>query len=241
MNIDKNFFPGWVRKSVTFSIDDGNIPLDKKFMDVVKPYGICGTFNLSTLKLDKYTPEFYREFYRGYGISNHCRLHPFPMTEERRKPISNDKFNNETSDKEKLYETGTDGIYKIFNRAYWAYVAEPDAYMQLVDEGKVAIEEVFGKGSITTFVWPYSESANTEVLDRMINHPDYIAIRKTGATKDSDGFSFPKNRKRWSYNTGHTDLKEVSKLYDEYPDDGNLKFFCFGVHSHDYENNNCCR
>ena len=94
--IDLNFFPGWVRKSITFTIDDGNIPLDKKFMDIVKPYGICGTFNLSTLKFDKYTPEFYREFYRGYGISNHCKLHPFPMTEERRKPVSNEKFNPET-------------------------------------------------------------------------------------------------------------------------------------------------
>ena len=43
--IDKNYFPGWVRKSVSFTIDDGNIEMDKKFIDIVRPAGVLGTFN----------------------------------------------------------------------------------------------------------------------------------------------------------------------------------------------------
>ena len=46
-NIDKNYFPGWVRKSVSFTIDDGNLEMDKRFIDTVSPYGIKGTFNIS--------------------------------------------------------------------------------------------------------------------------------------------------------------------------------------------------
>ena len=54
--IDKNFFPGWVRKSITFTIDDGNIEMDKKFIDITVPAGIKGTFNLNT-PLKKLTPD----------------------------------------------------------------------------------------------------------------------------------------------------------------------------------------
>ena len=43
--IDKNYFPGWVRKQVSFTIDDGNIEMDKKFIDIVRPAGVLGTFN----------------------------------------------------------------------------------------------------------------------------------------------------------------------------------------------------
>jgi len=40
----------------------------------------------------------------------------------------------------------------------------------------------------------------------------------------------------WSYNANNNNMREFSKLFAEYPDDGELKFFCFGVHSHDFEN-----
>ena len=83
MVIDQNYFPGWVRKSFTFTIDDGNIQLDTKFINIVKPYGIIGTFNLSSPRLESYTPEFYRDLYRGYGISNHCKYHPYVLSEDK--------------------------------------------------------------------------------------------------------------------------------------------------------------
>ena len=62
--IDVNFYPGWTRKSVTFTIDDGNIPMDRKFISIVSPGGIKGTFNLNSNKMNDMTPEEYREFYK---------------------------------------------------------------------------------------------------------------------------------------------------------------------------------
>ena len=29
-------------------MDDGNVRLDKKFIDIIKPYGFFGTFNLTS-------------------------------------------------------------------------------------------------------------------------------------------------------------------------------------------------
>ena len=56
MKLDLNYYPGWTRKSITFTIDDGNLKLDRKFLDVVKPAGLKGTFNLCT-PLDRGAPE----------------------------------------------------------------------------------------------------------------------------------------------------------------------------------------
>ena len=33
-NIDINFYPAWTRKAITFTIDDGNLVLDRKFLDI---------------------------------------------------------------------------------------------------------------------------------------------------------------------------------------------------------------
>ena len=36
--IDFQFFPGWTRKAITFTIDDGNVFMDRKFLEIVKPF-----------------------------------------------------------------------------------------------------------------------------------------------------------------------------------------------------------
>ena len=66
--IDLNFFPGYTRKAISYTIDDGNVPLDIKFLNVVKPHGFKGTFNLSNASRPGYTPEDYRRIYDGCGI-----------------------------------------------------------------------------------------------------------------------------------------------------------------------------
>ena len=75
-NVDVKFYPGWTRKAITFSIDDGILDMDRKFMDIIEPYGIKGAFNLCSERLNKMSPEEYREFYRGHEIANHCKHHP---------------------------------------------------------------------------------------------------------------------------------------------------------------------
>ena len=113
MIIEKNYYPGWVRKAITFTIDDGNLKLDKKFIDKVRPYGIKGTFNLCLPDLKNYTADYYRELYRGFGISNHCKLHPFAMADGKKYDISADPFDEEKADPNKIY-TISDGLYYCF-------------------------------------------------------------------------------------------------------------------------------
>lgn len=240
MVIDKNYFPGWVRKSFTFTIDDGNIDLDRKFINIVKPYGILGTFNIGMPNLKKYSEEFYREFYKGYGISNHCKYHPQALTEDKRLPISDETFDPKTADKKMLYKTELDGVYHYCIRGeYWGYVAEPEAYCALADSCLVELNRVFGDKSVNTFVWPYCEQNEEYILDYITGKAGYYAVRKTGSVKDTTGFAMPSDRAHWSYNINHVGLLEVAKLYDEKEDDGELKFFCFGLHSHDYERGDC--
>ena len=40
----------------------------------------------------------------------------------------------------------------------------------------------------------------------------------------------------WHYTANHTNLLKMAELYEQQEDDGNLKIFCFGLHSNDYEN-----
>ncbi len=72
-------FSGWTKKSVTFTIDDGNIAYDTKFLGIIKPCGIHGTFNLC--EPNRVTPDEYRALYRGYEIANHCKHHPLSFDE----------------------------------------------------------------------------------------------------------------------------------------------------------------
>lgn len=240
MKIDKNYYPGWVRRSICFTIDDGNLTLDKKFIDIVAPYGIRGTFNLSSPDLKNHTADFYRELYRGYGISNHCKLHPYAMMPGKEYKISEEAFSQQTADKSKLYRVpGQENVYFYYAPAGWRKIAEDKAYARLVTECHKELEAVFGKGSITTFVWPYGEQENLTVQDYVMNRCGYKAVRKTGATEDKTGFAVPADRMRWSYNANHKNLLSVAEKYEAYIDDGELKFLSFGVHSHDFERDNC--
>jgi len=233
-NIDLNFFPGWTRKSISFTIDDGNVRLDRKFMDIVKPAGIKGTFNLKTplTRLEK--PEDYVDFYRGYEIANHCRYHAYPFADGKEYAIKDEPFDPETADPAFLYKTNEEGIYRIRTYA-WCYIADDERFMQLVDSCQKELEGLFGKGKIKGFIWPCGQQPNAAVFDALKKY-GFQNIRKTGNLKDSTGFALPADRTVWSYNANNTCLCEVAEMFEAYPDDGNLKWFCFGVHSHDFEN-----
>lgn len=237
MTVDKNYFPGWVRKSITFTIDDGNIRLDKRFIDTVKPYGIKGTFNLPSANTDSYTPEFYREFYRGYGIANHCLNHPFVMSDADYASVTDEPFDSSTADPERVYKTEREGMYlKRTRSGWWSKSATDKVYCELASEAQERLTEVFER-RIAGFVWPYGEQNSDYVKEYL--KKNFSSVRKTGVVADKTGFAMPADRYAWSYNAAHTCLNEVAKLYDDYEDDGELKFFSFGVHSHDFENGKC--
>lgn len=226
------FYPGWVRKAITFSIDDGNIPMDTKFLSIVQPAGLRGTFNLCTPLTRLPSAEAYRSFYRGYEIANHCHFHPhalspqYPML-----PVSDDPFDPQNADPAFFYRTAEPGVYRHWTRVGWRYIADNENYLRCVEKCQELLEEVFGKGAIRGFVWPFGEQNNPEVFSRL-KALGFASIRKTG----DGGFDLPADRNAWSYNATHEDLEEKSASYEALPEDGKLKWLCIGVHSIDYEN-----
>jgi len=232
--IDANFFPGWVRKSITFTIDDGNVRLDRKFLDITEPAGLKGTFNLNT-PLKRLDAQGYRDFYRGYEIANHCKYHAYGFTDHTSRELKNEPFDRETADKAYIYPTEEEGIYRVYTYN-WCYLATNEAYLDCTKKATEELEAVFGKGTIRDYVWPCGEQKNDALIEKLKAEGGFRSLRKTGCVGDSTRFALPADRMAWSYNANNNNMREFSKLFAEYPDDGELKFFCFGVHSHDFEN-----
>lgn len=241
--VDKNYFPGFTRKSITFTIDDGNFEMDKKFLDIVRPAGIFGTFNLH--HWSEVSAEFYRELYDGYEIANHCMHHAIAIDGEVDGEVSSEPFDSKTSDMD-YYHKIDEGVYLVhiyklwgkntgtYDRPRgWHAVSPAKYYNTFADKTREGLEEVFGKGSVRGFAWPHGrgcEGAKAHLIAE-----GYQNIRKTGDIRDTTNFDMPADRFNWTYNAHHQNLLDVAEMYEKYPDDGNLKFFSFGVHAVDFE------
>ena len=243
--VDKNYFPGWVRKSVTFTIDDGNIPMDRKFLDIVRPAGIKGTFNLCSHNLGYMDADGYREFYEGYEISNHMKYHMCAMRDSWHFPVSDEPFDKLTSDENYRYPHESGAWWIHCNARYpanppkqkpqgWSLCADNDVYRRYAEIGLSELEEIFGEGNVRGFVYPGGKGSALGAVET-VAALNYFYVRKTGSLKDTTGFAMPSDRGEWTYNAEHRCLLEVMESYESYPDDGELKFFSFGVHSVDFE------
>ena len=238
--IDVKFYPGWTRKAITFSIDDGNLPMDKKFIDIVEPYGIKGTFNLCSERLSKMSPEEYRDFYRGFEIANHCKYHPIAFVDGEEYEISSEPYDPETSDRTKIYPVG--GVEGLYYSARplggWYRRAPAETYIRLIEEGHRELEEVFGEGSIRCFIWPYKRQEDNKKLCEYVDAiPYYYSDRINSCVGvDPKVYFAPPNSKFFYLCARQKNLLDMAASFEALPDDGELKFFCFGIHSIDYEN-----
>ena len=240
--IDLNYYPGFVRKAVTFTIDDGNIAMDTAFLNIVRPAGIKGTFNLCSTNAQ--TASEYLLLYKGYEVANHHELHCLPWRTDfdySKIEIKDEIFNSSTADGAYMYKSSIDGLYYIdyrqydssYQSAYWHPIAINDTYVQYIDSTKGNIEKIFGKGSVVGFAYPHGKL--TEYIKQYLVDAGYLYARKTGLLLDKTGFALPEDRFEWTYNANHTNLLEMMAKYAAYPDNGELKFFSFGVHSIDYK------
>ncbi|MBQ8720251.1 MAG: polysaccharide deacetylase family protein [Clostridia bacterium] len=230
------YYPGWTKKSITFTIDDANTTLDRKFIDIVRPAGFLGTFNITSKNLKKITPEEFRELYLGFEVSNHTATHPFLLKDDAYAKITDEPFVEAVADGGKIYKTDREGYYYFKAPNGWRVAASLDYYKSDVLAGHEQIEAVFGKGSVRSFVWPYTVQVSDE-LDAYIKSFGYYGIRASGAVRDREEFNLPTSRFPWNCTSPHNEILELGEKYDSLEDDGKLKFFCFGVHSHDFENN----
>ena len=232
----KKLFPGFTGKSITFTIDDGNTVYDKKFIDIVKPCGLKGTFNLCSHNISAMKPEEYRTFYQGFEISNHCKYHPFAFDDNKTYETSPEKFSPETSDVKYIYESDIRGLYHFRAPQGWRLVADNHSYVNFARESRRELEEIFGKGSVTGFVWPFCRQNNREVFEALKND-GYYGLRTTGDRADLNNFAVPKDRMNWSYNASDRSLLRIAEVYEKAENTGELQMFCFGVHSIDFERN----
>lgn len=254
--IDTNYFPGFVRKAVTFSMDDGIVTNDSPFINIVKRGGILGTFNLINTD-SKYglTDEQYKALYEGYEVANHHLFHPLPWfgfdgfdAEDfadvpiHETVLYSDSIKN-TLDSQYIYKTETEGLYYIdynyhfaknYNTKYWHPIMTDEAYAKYAEETKKDIENLFGEGSVVGFAYPHGKT--NDAVKAYFENAGYLYARRTLGKADNVNFSMPADRYDWSYNANHTTLNSVMSDFAACEDNGNLKFFCFGVHAVDYKN-----
>lgn len=238
--IDLNYYPGWTRKAISFTIDDGWLDMDTKFISIVKPCGIKGTFNISSHNVIKYEDnDLIRATYRGFEISNHVKRHPRAFDDSVKVTLSDEFFNASEADKKLCYrEKGCpDGVYLKYSEKYdrWDRVCTAEGYITLTELCKTELEEIFGEGSVRGFVWPFCRQNNSETIEYL--KKNYYGLRDAGKEepmKDKT-FSLPLDRSNWQYNARHSNLLVRAAEYESLEDDGALKWFCFGVHSVDFE------
>jgi len=230
--VDIQYYPGWTRKAVCFTIDDGNLEMDEKFLSIVRPAGIRGTFNLCGVSTEKMTAAEWRAFYAGYEIANHCKHHPFAFADGRAYDISPAPF-AEGDPEDALYPTDVPHLYRIRLPRGWRMIADTEGYVRFADEAQKELRAVFGDMYDEGFVWPFDIQPNAAVLAHLC--ATHRSIRQSGADGDSRGFALPADRHHWHYTATHRDVAEMGARYADFPDDGTLKYFCVGVHSIDYE------
>ncbi len=250
--VDVNFFPGHVRKTVSFTIDDGNVDYDTKLLNILKPVGIKGTFNILNSNVSQQTLNTYKILYEGYEVANHHILHTTTWRDGF--DYSTVTFSDEVipnaadRDPNKIYTANTvidgtrvPGFYYIDWSQYspgstggWHPLATNETYIEYLELTTEKIEAVFGEGSVVGFAYPHG-TLNEYIKNYLATSGKYLYARKTGNLKDTTGFALPSDRYAWTYNADHNCLLDVMAKFDRYADDGELKMFSFGVHAKDFE------
>lgn len=220
-------YPNFTKKAVSFTIDDGNLPMDEKFLSIVGQGGIRGTFNLCPNRMTALTPSEYREFYKGYEIANHMSYHPMALDPAREYAVADVPFDPSSADEEKLYRTEREGLYHMHAHR-WLYATDREAYLAIAEESRLALDEIFGEGSTRSFVYPYGRQKDGEIYRRLAGSGRYYGIRRTGAVRGTDGFRIPATLPEWSYTADVSCLLPVSEAYEACPAEGDSNSFASG-------------
>ena len=226
-------YPSFTKKALTFTIDDGNMKYDAKLLEILKPACIKGTFNLCSNIHCGREREAY-DFYQGYEIANHCKFHPIINYDGVEYVIADEPFDEAAADFNKIYKVdGREGFFWFHKPNGWRHMVFEADFLTYIKEGKRELEQIFGVGKVKDFVWPYGDQNNAAAHELIKN--THRSSRITGCTGDTAGFAIPSDKYAWSYNANDDNLLEIMEKYESCPDDGELKFFAFGVHSIDFE------
>ena len=251
--IDVNYYPSFVRKAITFTMDDGNLTYDRIFAEKIAGSSLKGTYNIKPSATDTAALAEMLTLYAGHEVANHHQLHCLPFREPTKNTtqaffdlVIDEQFNRTTALPEHIYKTNIEGLYYInyhyYSNSYvnsdgtikisWHAVATDETYKKYEAITKETIEGTFGEGSVVGFAYPHG--VYTETIKQHLIDAGYLYARNTGNLKATTGFALPADRFCWTYNADVKCLLEVAAQYEAYPEDGQLKFFAFGVHPKDF-------
>lgn len=85
-NLDTEFYPGFTKKALIFSYDDGNEQGDKALTEHLNQVGYVGSFNIITNGWENLTEAQLankRQIYAGHEIANHTDTHPIMFDKDK--------------------------------------------------------------------------------------------------------------------------------------------------------------
>ena len=256
--LDKNYFPGFTRKTVTFTLDDGLEEYDSKVIEILRPAKITGTFNICDAEYNKdiYSLATYLALYEGFEIANHHILHttgerdgfdysqytftdsPLPAASEQDYNVFYKNYTKVDADGNGVKEYVPEGFYYVHYSVYgssagWHPFATDETYIKYLELTTDRIEDVFGEGSVVGFAYPHGQVP--PAVKEYLKNAGYLYARKTGNLGAKTDFALPTDRFAWTYNADHNSLLSVMAQFDAVEDDGKLRMFSFGVHAKDFE------
>ncbi len=225
-------YPNGSMKSITFSIDDGVYTPDTKFLSIVRPAGIKGTFNLvgtnvqSNLDRSYYNAEALREMYDGYGIANHGYYHTRLLNE------------SEASDSKYVQLEGApEGVYKDSSVSGEYYYSTLEAYKDDIKNNDEYLENFFGEDSVVSYAWPFGIQSSKEDFENVNAYVKSFCDGARRSIENTDTFLAPTDWYDWGYNVNHTNLLTKAATFAALDAGTTLRMLAIGVHSNDYENN----
>ena len=238
-NVNSNYYPGWVRKTITFSYDDGNYATDEKAIALINAAGMKATFNLYSFYSNSVVKSKGKEaliaLYDGHEIASHSKWHTAAI------PSDHDYLNMDAYQDASASYGGQTGIYYYYANYPDLTSKQPRAddetYKKGITEGKKDLEKIFGEGSIRGFAYAYSRGSayKDELRDCVMENHDYA--RDSGNVAARTGFALPSDWSNWNSTAYYNDLITNAEKFAALPDDGSLKFFCAGVHTADFNKN----
>lgn len=203
---DSQYYPGWLRKAVTFSYDDGRTE-DAQFIGILNSAGLKGTFNFFQNNYTYYSRQTtgYSDLlsiYEGHEIANHSKTHP------------------------RMYLDGLPDGYTPLT---------VEQCITDISEGKAWLDSMTCKDT-KGFVWPYKDPQRQELYDYLrsdISGVKYVRPVTTKYGTDAE-FDPPEDFYNWEFSTHHKFIATEGPKFLNLSDDGKLKLFAVWGHAYEF-------
>ncbi len=253
ISVDTKYYPGWTRKALTFSLDDGNTTFDPLLVPILNEYGIRATFMLHNGSYKDLT------LYDGHEVANHSYSHsgrfmttnanPFTVAEILQDIDKQEQNLEQLLADAKSKDTTLDlneemGAFAIPMTSGYFFDADgsADAADARSDADNEALAELFRSAGIQGYsARVIADLTNKEIMLLYFEAKGYVANRviRNGSPVTYDlpeSFLFWTPSARLSQmadkdgNASNGYQNDLSKNYIDLPDDGEMKLLFIWGH-----------